>query len=92
MLVVITTENMPQKEVVCIEMTEECTVWCKLFVVCLQIVWSLQHGDSAAWLHQPARCSRNCHEPDELERLSCKLQALWVMDYESQLKFIHWLK
>ena len=45
MLVVITTENMPQKEVVCIEMTEECTVvWCKLFVVCLQ-----SGVESAAW-------------------------------------------
>jgi len=49
MWIIITTENMPQIEVVCIEMTEECTVvWCKLFVVCLQIVCSLQHGDSAA--------------------------------------------
>lgn len=44
MLVVITTENMPQIEVVCIEMTEECTVWCKLFVVCLQ-----SGVESAAW-------------------------------------------
>ena len=43
-LIVITTENMPQKEVVCIEMTEECTVWCKLFVVCLQ-----SGVESAAW-------------------------------------------
>ena len=42
--IIITTENMPQKEVVCIEMTEECTVWCKLFVVCLQ-----SGMESAAW-------------------------------------------
>ena len=44
MLVVITTENMPQIEVVCIEMTEECTVWYKLFAVCLQ-----SGVESAAW-------------------------------------------